>query len=101
MGWLDFLKNEPATIERYQLVERTDGDTVHTGIKLLIPQYADIVVTIGEKVSLREIDDHLKLDFTFTVVANPQHKKYTKDDLTPIIGDIIIELIEADYSNQT
>lgn len=100
MGWLDFLKNEPAPIERYQLVERTDGDTVHTGIKLLIPQYADIVVTIGEKVSLREIDDHLKLDFTFTVVANPQHKKYTKDELTPIIGDIIIELIEADYSNQ-
>lgn len=101
MGWLDFFKSEPATVERYQLVERTDGDTVHSGIKLLLPEYADMIVVIGEKVSLKEVDDHLKLDFTFDVVANPQHKKYTKDDLTPIIGDIIIELIEADYLNQT
>lgn len=101
MGWLDFFKKKPATIEQYQLVERTDGDTVQSGIKLLMPEYAGIVVVVGEKVSLREVDDHLKLDFTFDVVANPNEKNYTNDDLTPVIGDIIVELIRADYLNQT
>lgn len=101
MGWLNFFKKKPAHIERYQLVERTDGDTVHSGIKLLIAEYENIIVELGPKVSLREENECLILDFTFNVVANPENKNYTHEALTPVIGDIISELIEADYMKPT
>lgn len=83
---------------KYELVEyQLDDKTFRQGIRLLNSKYDGVIVTIDPMVKLDPQEDQLKLSFGFTVEANPNNIEIDKDELHPIVGNIIVELIENDY----
>ena len=99
MKILDFLFNRnKGSDKQYELVEyQLDDKTFRQGIRLLNSKYDGVIVTIDPMVKLDPQEDQLKLSFGFTVEANPNSIEIDKDELHPIIGNIIVELIENDY----
>lgn len=99
MSFLDFLRKKSKSLQ-YELVEyQIDEETFRQGIRLLDSTYAGIVVTVDPVVKVREEADQLRISFDFTVEANPCKIEVSKDDLRPIVGDIIVDLMSKDYAN--
>lgn len=97
MGFLDFFKPKgtKSSAPRYELVEyQIDDENYRQGIRLTD---SGIVVSISPQVSIKEVDDRLVISFDFVVEANPNRIDFEKEHLRPMIGDIIIGLIERDY----
>lgn len=96
MRFLDFLRKKSRL--QYELVEcKIDENTFRQGIRLTDPVYNGIVVTTDPVVKVREEDDQLKIIFDFTIESNPSHIEVTKDQLRPVVGDIIVDLMQQDF----
>lgn len=98
MSILDFLLGR--SDRKYELVEYPlDKETFRQGIRLLSASYRNIIVTIDPKVSVKDEDGVLKVQFDFTVECNPHNISYNRSELHRHIGDIIVELMRNDYAN--
>lgn len=97
--WHGFFKKEPASPAKYELVEQTlsDGSFVQ-GVRILLEPYTGIVVTVSPKVEIKEVDDGLHLAFDFNIVSNPNNAEANYELLRPVVGDIILDIIEKDYN---
>ncbi len=86
------------SIDQYELVEcRLSDDMYRQGIRLLSPQYHNMVITIDPKVSVVAGNDgETVLQYSFTVEANPNHIDYDKTELYNHVGDILVDLIQKD-----
>lgn len=96
MRFLDFLRKKSKL--QYELVEcKIDENTFRQGIRLTDSVYNGIVVTTDPVVKVREEDGQLKIIFDFTIESNPSHIEVTKDQLRPVVGDIIVDLMQQDF----
>jgi hypothetical protein len=97
MSFLDFFKKKSRL--QYELVEsEIDQDTFRQGIRLTDSIYNGIVVTIDPIVKVKEDGDQLRVAFNFVIEANPHGIEVSMDELRPIIGDIIVDLMNKDYN---
>ena len=96
MRFLDFLRKKSKL--QYELVEcKIDENTFRQGIRLTDPVYAGIVVTVDPVVKVKEENDMLNITFDFTIESNASHIEVTKDQLRPVVGDIIVDLMQQDF----
>lgn len=97
MRFLDFLRKKSKL--QYELVEcKIDENTFRQGIRLTDPLYNGIVVTVDPVVKVKEENDMLNITFDFTIESNPSHIEVTKDQLRPVVGDIIVDLMQQDFN---
>lgn len=100
MSFLDFFRSKSKKSELpYELVENEiDDDIFRQGIRLLHSEYNGIIVTIDPKVQVVPELDRLVIKFDFDVMSNPNNIEIDKALLHPIIGDIIVDLMNKDYT---
>lgn len=100
MSFLDFFRSKSKKSDLpYELVENEiDDDIFRQGIRLLHPEYAGVIVTIDPKVQVVPEPDKLVIKFDFDVMSNPNNVEIDKVLLHPIIGDIIVDLMNKDYT---
>lgn len=97
MSLLDFFKKSSRL--QYELVEyKLDENTYRQGIRLLDSKHTGIIVTVDPVVKVKEENDMLNVSFDFTVESNPNKIEVTKDELRPVVGDIIVDLMSKDYA---
>lgn len=98
MSILDFFRSKKSG-PQYELVEHElDKDIFRQGIRLTCSTFNGIVVTVSPKVQVKEEADQLRIAFDFTIEANPNSIDVTKDQLHPVVGDIIVDLMTKDYN---
>ena len=96
MSLLGFLRKKSRL--QYELVEcKIDENTFRQGIRLTDPVYNGIVVTVDPVVKVKEENDMLNITFDFTIESNASHIEVTKDQLRPVVGDIIVDLMQQDF----
>lgn len=96
MSFLDFLRKKSGL--QYELVEyKINDNTFRQGIRLLDSKYNGIIVTVDPVVKVKEESDMLNITFNFTIESNPHGIEVTKDQLRPVVGDIIVDLMYKDY----
>lgn len=96
MSFLDFFKKSSRL--QYELVEyKINDNTFRQGIRLLDSKYNGIIVTVDPVVKVKEENDMLNITFNFTIESNPHGIEVTKDQLRPVVGDIIVDLMYKDY----
>lgn len=100
MSFLDFFRKEQKKSELpYELVENEiDDEIFRQGIRLLHQEYHGVVVTIDPKVQVVPEPDRLVIKFDFDVMSNPNNIEIDRALLHPIIGDIIVDLMNKDYT---
>lgn len=82
----------------YELVEMTPEKDVHLqGIRLLHPNFLNIVVIVSPKVSVKEEADGLHIKFDYEIVSNPNELPIDRATLTPFVGDCIFDIMKKDY----
>lgn len=94
-----FFKKEEQSVNLYELVERaTDDGGFRQGIRILHPKYKGVVVEVAPTVSVKETDDGLKVSFDYDVVTNAKNLTIDRNELTQIVGDCIVDIIQKDYA---
>ena len=97
MFW--FRKKKPSAPATYEIMEQAlkDGSIV-PGVKILIEPYVGVIVTISPKVEVKEIEDALHVIFDFNIVSNPTGVEIEYAELKPIVGDIVVDIMQKDYN---
>ena len=96
-----FFKRTSKTVSdsEYELVEHPldDGGAV-PGVRLLKEPYAGVIVTISPKVSVKVVDEELRVSFDYNVVFMPTGMgPIDHSTFKPIIGDIVVDIMQKDY----
>ena len=84
--------NEPA----FKITEGKFEGAVWNYKKVKLPLYGDD----GNMIDLEEVE-HLVLTFEYEVLYNPTDEDLTTDEFRNVIGDILLEVIDASLEHDT
>ncbi len=99
LGW--FKKSpqvQPTSVNAgYELVEtKLDDQHFRQGIRILGGKYDRVIVTTSPKIQFKHDNDQIVMLFDFVVEYHPDSIEIDHQELRPIVGDIILDIIHKD-----
>jgi hypothetical protein len=91
-----FKKKTPPKTE-YELVEsELDEEHFRQGIRMLDIKYLGVIFTVSPMVKMTISNGIPELRFDFTIEANPNKIEIKDSEIRPVIGMIILDMIDKD-----
>ena len=95
-GWLKKNDNTPM----YQIVEKHDveTDTYVQGVRIMSGEYSGVVFVTSGKVSLKPKGEEFELNYQYDVCVLPKDMVIDHDKFSPIVGNIIMDIIQKEHN---
>lgn len=98
---IEFIKNLiKKKIPEYMLVEKHDkeNDTYVQGVRITSGEFANVVFTTADKVSIKKNGDAFDLNYEYRIEYAPEGVDVSHETISSTVGNIIMDIIQKEHN---